>query len=244
MSNLYETIQKLCKSRNITIAALERECELGNATIKKWANSTPSGDRLAKVADHFGVTVDYLLGRRFYTSCKICDYSYDPLSETQVKDHEEYHKKHQDALERYKLSEIIDFPRASNLRNKSIHIFNKYGITREERLAAFDDFLKAEYSLYLRKNGFELSCEDFDTFCKKEVGLASTKECFDDKDDEFYQVLVDKYGVLEDNEYHQPYNGETSRVLSYYNQLNDFGKKEAEKRLEELAQIVKYTTNI
>ncbi len=63
MNNLYETVQELCKNRNITIAALERECKLGNATIKKWANSTPSGDRLLKVADYFGVTVDYLLGR-------------------------------------------------------------------------------------------------------------------------------------------------------------------------------------
>lgn len=63
MNNLYETIQDLCKSRKITIAALERECGLGNATIKKWNASTPSGDRLAKVADYFGVSVDYLLGR-------------------------------------------------------------------------------------------------------------------------------------------------------------------------------------
>lgn len=63
MNNLFETIQRLCKDRNITIAALERECGLGNATIKKWGVSIPSGDRLSKVADYFGVSVDYLLGR-------------------------------------------------------------------------------------------------------------------------------------------------------------------------------------
>lgn len=63
METIFDRIQKLCKIRNITIAALERECGLGNATIKKWGISTPSGDKLAKVADYFNVTTDYLLGR-------------------------------------------------------------------------------------------------------------------------------------------------------------------------------------
>lgn len=63
MENLYEKIQRLCDNRKITIAALERECGLGNATVKKWSNSVPSGDRLSKVADYFGVSVDYLLDR-------------------------------------------------------------------------------------------------------------------------------------------------------------------------------------
>lgn len=63
METLFDRIQKLCKNRNITIAALERECGLGNATIKKWGTSTPSGDKLSRVADHFGVSTDYLLGR-------------------------------------------------------------------------------------------------------------------------------------------------------------------------------------
>lgn len=63
MENLYERVQRLCDNRKITIAALERECGLGNATVKKWGVSTPSGDRLTKVADYFGVSVDYLLGR-------------------------------------------------------------------------------------------------------------------------------------------------------------------------------------
>lgn len=31
--------------------------------LKKWSNSTPSGDKLSKVADYFNVTTDYLLGR-------------------------------------------------------------------------------------------------------------------------------------------------------------------------------------
>ena len=63
MADLFGLVQNLCKSKNITIAALERECGFGNGTIKKWGNATPSGDRLSKVADYFNVSVDYLLGR-------------------------------------------------------------------------------------------------------------------------------------------------------------------------------------
>ncbi|MFA9464190.1 MAG: helix-turn-helix domain-containing protein [Velocimicrobium sp.] len=63
MDNLFSIVQRLCKSRSITIAALERACGFGNGTVKKWGTATPSGDRLAKVADYFNVTVDYLLGR-------------------------------------------------------------------------------------------------------------------------------------------------------------------------------------
>lgn len=63
MNNLLENVQRLCKERNMSIAALERECGLGNATIKKWSTSVPSGDRLIRVADYFNVSVDYLLGR-------------------------------------------------------------------------------------------------------------------------------------------------------------------------------------
>jgi transcriptional regulator with XRE-family HTH domain len=60
---LLEKIKKLCDSKGETFASLERKLGFGNATIRKWDDATPSGDRLAKVADFFDVSVDYLLGR-------------------------------------------------------------------------------------------------------------------------------------------------------------------------------------
>lgn len=55
---LVEKVQQLCESRDITFAALERRLDFGNGTILKWDNATPSGDKLAKVADYFQVSVD------------------------------------------------------------------------------------------------------------------------------------------------------------------------------------------
>lgn len=61
--SLVEKIKSLCEETGITFAALERKLDFGNGTIRKWDNATPSGDKLAKVADYFNVSVDYLLGR-------------------------------------------------------------------------------------------------------------------------------------------------------------------------------------
>lgn len=60
-------IQQLCLENKTTITKLERECGLANATIRRWGTASPSADNLAKVADHFGVSVDYLLGRGVYS---------------------------------------------------------------------------------------------------------------------------------------------------------------------------------
>ena len=45
----------------ISIARLEREVGLGNATVRGWKKSTPKVDTLKLVADYFGVTVEDLL---------------------------------------------------------------------------------------------------------------------------------------------------------------------------------------
>ena len=63
---LFQRIQQLCEANNTSITRLERDCGLANATIRRWEPASPSVENLAKVADHFGVSVDYLLGRGIY----------------------------------------------------------------------------------------------------------------------------------------------------------------------------------
>lgn len=61
---LYERIKELCQAKSISIARLESELGFGNCSIKKWErSSSPSIDKIIKVATYFDVSVDYLLGR-------------------------------------------------------------------------------------------------------------------------------------------------------------------------------------
>lgn len=64
MSIIYQRIMDLCTERHINKTILERECGFSQNSINKWqSRSYPAADKLIKVADYFGVSVDYLLGR-------------------------------------------------------------------------------------------------------------------------------------------------------------------------------------
>lgn len=60
---LYEKIKLLAKERKISIRKLEEDLGYGNGTIRRWDVATPGVDKIQKVADYFGVSTDYLLGR-------------------------------------------------------------------------------------------------------------------------------------------------------------------------------------
>ena len=59
---MLERIKTLCYRKEISIRQLERETGLADRTIGRWDTNMPSIDRVKKVAEYFGVTVDYLLG--------------------------------------------------------------------------------------------------------------------------------------------------------------------------------------
>lgn len=58
---MLQRIKALCTEKGITIYRLERDLGFGNGTARKWKNSVPGSDKLKRIADYFGVTVDELL---------------------------------------------------------------------------------------------------------------------------------------------------------------------------------------
>ena len=58
---IFDNISRLCKEKGISIAKLERESGLGNATIRGWINSSPRVESLTKVAKILGCSVEDLL---------------------------------------------------------------------------------------------------------------------------------------------------------------------------------------
>lgn len=60
---IYNKVSDLCKQRNISISRLEKELGIGNGTIGRWEKSSPTVEKIKRVADYFGVTVDDLISQ-------------------------------------------------------------------------------------------------------------------------------------------------------------------------------------
>ena len=66
MSDLYKRIEDLCKKSNESITTMCKESGASRASLsdlKTGRNQNLSADTLSKIATHFGVSVDYLLGK-------------------------------------------------------------------------------------------------------------------------------------------------------------------------------------
>lgn len=60
---MFEVFQKLCLENNVTPSKVAKECGINPSTITHWKNGlyTPKRDKLQKLADYFGVPVDYII---------------------------------------------------------------------------------------------------------------------------------------------------------------------------------------
>ena len=67
---MLDKIKELCREKGISISQLEQSLGFGNKAIYKWDEQTPGIDRVKKVADYFGVTVDYLISNEMNYEAK------------------------------------------------------------------------------------------------------------------------------------------------------------------------------
>lgn len=82
---MFEKIKVLCGNKGITITQLEKELSLGKGTIGNWKNGNPGVDKLQRVAEFFGVNIQYLINSKNMLSNEALDFAteYDKLSERQ-----------------------------------------------------------------------------------------------------------------------------------------------------------------
>lgn len=60
----YDVFIRLCASKNVSPSKAAEAVGLNRAAVAKWKNgATPSAVTAIKLADYFGVTTDYLLGK-------------------------------------------------------------------------------------------------------------------------------------------------------------------------------------
>ena len=62
----YEVFQKLCEERNVKPGTVSRATGVPTSTLTAWKQGkyTPKNDKLQKIADYFGVPLDYITGER------------------------------------------------------------------------------------------------------------------------------------------------------------------------------------
>lgn len=109
--SIFETVKKLCDDRNVKISVLERELKLGRGNIYKMKDSVPGTDKVEKIADFFGVSTDYLLGRtdnEGKINCKCIDASYDTLVSIYLHNRDKYSSTEKINLARRILSDVND----------------------------------------------------------------------------------------------------------------------------------------
>ena len=58
---IVERIQELCREKGTTLKGLETEFGFSNGAMYKWDTNVPGVDRVQKVADYFGVSIDFLV---------------------------------------------------------------------------------------------------------------------------------------------------------------------------------------
>lgn len=61
--NIYQRIKELADAKHQSIAEVERVLGFSNGLMYKWSKTSPSIDKVKQVADYFGVSTDFLLGR-------------------------------------------------------------------------------------------------------------------------------------------------------------------------------------
>ena len=65
----YENVQALCKQHKTNITRMAKEIGLSNAASASWKKgAVPKLDTARKIADHFGVSLEYLMGDHAATS--------------------------------------------------------------------------------------------------------------------------------------------------------------------------------
>ncbi|GGF86413.1 helix-turn-helix domain-containing protein [Paenibacillus aceti] len=63
---MYEIFEELLEKHNVTAYRVAKETGITTATFTSWKQGkyTPKQDKLQKIADYFGVTLDYLMGNK------------------------------------------------------------------------------------------------------------------------------------------------------------------------------------
>lgn len=77
----FERIKYLAEKQKKNLKTVAIDLGFGENAIYKWKNQSPTTENLTKVADYFGVTLDYLVGRESKADARELDEDLDEILE-------------------------------------------------------------------------------------------------------------------------------------------------------------------
>ncbi|WP_333647966.1 helix-turn-helix domain-containing protein [Lacrimispora sp.] len=194
---LSDRIQQLINERNISQSELEKKLGFGKGTISKWKGSTvPSADKLQKIAEYFGVTLDYLMtgrtGSTLLTKCPDCGLEYAADEYDDVKYHEKNHLRWEKAVNKFgKL--YCNYAENERIKGENRNIRNNLSLPLKDRYDAELLVLRCLFSRSVDANNFNLNHVNFEQY----VAMMMNNEKYRKHlDTELSEKIIKEYGIL------------------------------------------------
>ena len=240
---LYERIEFLRNKEGISQGKLEKKLGISNGSISKWKTSMPKPDRLQKVADHFGVTIDFLMGKTDKILCPECEFYYNPLDKESVDLHEQVHKSYNNAISKYGFyyssDEYMDeMPSCLNLLSNL-----SFEYSTDDIANTYIKYLKIEFSDLLRKSNYNLKYDSFNDYVAEQI-VKDMHQNFMSHDlfiklAETYNIDTEYIGVDEQLLARVSNNEQLMRILAYAERLAPETLKSIEVQIKALSDSEK-----
>lgn len=162
---MYEIFKDLIDARGLKPADVAKGANIPPSTFTDWkkGRSTPKDEKLQKIADFLGVTLEYLKGIDDYEEvCPICRKRYSPNDSLQVKNHEKYHESYLSAEKKY--GNHLFFKDREELKRNAYEVINNESSSSEQIAEAYLDIFKAYFFRSLEYSKFDLRHPEFEEY--------------------------------------------------------------------------------
>lgn len=238
---LSDRIQLLLDKTKTSQSELEKILGFGKGTITKWKGTTaPSADKLQRIAEYFGVTIDYLItgytDNNISNPCRDCGLSYDDDDPSDVIYHEQYHASWKSATAKF--GRLYSTSRENEkVKGENRNIANNLSLPLDERYDAQLLVLRCLFSRSIIANNFDLNHVSFDGY----VAMMFNNEKYRNNiDKELCQKIISIYGTLPgipngESIYHVPKNSHLQTLAAHFD-----GKEYTEDELDEIQRYAEF----
>lgn len=250
---MYDLYCKFRDKKSLKDSDVAKATGIPQSTFSDWKSgrSKPNTEKLIKIADYLDTLIEYLDDwKSDIITCPDCGLTYNSTNTSDIKTHEECHAE-------WKQGTLIFGELFCNhainekIKTKNRIISQNTILPIEERYNAAIMVLKCLFSRSVESSGFNINHVRFEQYVAMMLNNEKYRKYLDD---ELCHKLIADYGTMDginngESIYYVPDSPKTpnenvtyrhEKIMQYYELLNDIGKHEATKRVEELTMVPRY----